>query len=75
MQPSSANGYRCTRCGKASRLEAHHVVWLEHGGADAPYVLDGIATLCRGCHIEEHRTRKPLTAAEQAWKALVDELR
>ena len=47
------DGYRCRRCGSPGRLEAHHEPPLRKG-AD-PYVLDGIMTLCRSCHIERHR--------------------
>ena len=64
------DGYRCVVCGRAGRLEGHHLVALEDGGD--PYSLDNVETLCRDCHIAAHR--RPLTAAEQAWRALVDEL-
>ena len=46
------DGYRCTNtdCGKAGKLEVHHVKALFKGGL--PYVLDNLKTLCRNCHIE-----------------------
>ena len=58
-----AAGWRCTQCGRAGRLEVHHVVPLDDGGA--AYDLDNLVVLCRGCHIAAHR--RPLTEAEQAW--------
>ena len=64
------DGWRCTRCGKAARLEAHHNQALVAGGA--PYDLRNLRTLCRGCHIEHHR--KPVPPECQAWRDLVDEL-
>ena len=48
------DGWRCTRCGLPGALEVHHVKELHHGGA--PYDLANLSTLCRGCHIEGHRT-------------------
>ena len=68
------DGWRCTACGRAGRLEAHHEPPLERG-AD-PYDLDGIVTLCRGCHIERHRgdRRRELTPAEEAWQTMVAEM-
>lgn len=47
------DGYRCTTCGRAGRLEAHHEPPLR-AGAD-PYNVGGVRTLCRSCHIERHR--------------------
>lgn len=68
------DGYRCTACGRPGRFEAHHEPPLEPG-AD-PYALEGIKTLCRGCHIERHRdeNRRTPTPAEAEWRALVNEL-
>jgi hypothetical protein len=47
------DGQRCTSCGSAQKLHAHHVVrWV-----DAPslrVVLDNGVTLCRGCHEDVH---------------------
>lgn len=48
------DSYRCTKCGRPGRLEAHHEPPLR-AGAD-PYDLDHIVTLCREHHIERHRT-------------------
>ena len=64
------DGHRCVLCGRAGRLEGHHIEALENGGA--PYDLGNVETRCRSCHIAAHR--RPLTAAEQAWRDLVAEL-
>ena len=62
------DGWRCTRCGKAGRLEAHHVIPLIHGGTR--YELSNIRTLCRACHIAHH---KPVVSeAAKRWTILVD---
>ena len=65
------DGWRCTVCGLPGALEAHHEPPLR-AGAD-PYALDGIRTLCRGCHIERHRTEND-TPGRTAWRRLVSEL-
>ena len=63
------DGYRCQQCGKAGRLEAHHVLHLASGGSND---LDNLRTLCRGCHIAVH---KPTPTAGQAeWERMVKEL-
>ena len=64
------DGYRCTRCGKAGRLEAHHDPPL--GPGVEPYDMVGIKTRCRACHTDEHR--RPLSPDEEAWVALIEEL-
>ena len=70
-QAFDRDGWRCTECGRAGRLEAHHEPPLT-AGAD-PYDLDGIRTLCRGCHIERHR-EDDMTPGRAGWLAFVDEL-
>ena len=72
--------HRCTACGKAGRLEAHHEPPLAMRADPRPYDLDGIRTLCRSCHIRWHRIerqgeRKPEPEAVTAWRAFRDELR
>lgn len=46
------DGWRCRDCGRAGRLDVHHVQPLEHGGE--AYNLDNLRALCRDCHIREH---------------------
>ena len=65
------DNYRCTNCGRAGRLEAHHEPPLR-AGAD-PYDLAGIRTLCRSCHIERHRP-DAMTPGRAEWLALVDSM-
>ena len=62
------DGYRCSACGKAGRLEVHHVQPLHKGGA--PLDLGGLTALCRACHLDRHR--RPTVAAVGRWRALVD---
>ena len=64
----AVDSYRCARCGKAGRLEAHHKRPVSDGGTNE---LNNLETLCRGCHITEH---KPVMGEqEQAWQALLGE--
>ncbi len=63
------DGWRCTACGGAGRLEAHHEPPLEDGGD--PYQLEGIRTLCRTCHIDRHRDETP---EQREWRIFMDEL-
>ena len=46
------DGYRCTACGAASRLEVDHIVPVAAGGE--AYDPDNLRTLCRSCHIDRH---------------------
>ena len=64
-------GYRCQRCGVASRLEADHIQPLQRGGA--PYSAANLQAICRDCHIEKtaSENRRPRTDAENRWKELV----
>ena len=66
------DGWRCRACGRPGRLEAHHEPELRHGGD--PYELGGIVSLCRGCHIERHRSAAPDTPGRAAWRSLVAEM-
>lgn len=65
------DGYRCGNCGKAGRLEAHHEPPLT-AGAD-PYAVSGCTTLCRQCHISEHRT-DTMTPGRAEWIEFVQEM-
>ncbi len=51
--------YTCQQCGKRnSRLQAHHLVYREHGGKDT---LANLLTLCEECHIKVHQGKLTLT--------------
>ena len=65
------DSYRCRKCARPGRLEAHHEPPLRDG-AD-PYDLAGIVTMCRGCHIELHR-EEGKTEEEMAWQNFVGDL-
>ena len=69
-QAFKRDGYRCQQCGKPGRLEAHHIIDLDQGGAE--YDLSNIRAYCRDCHIAHHR--KPLSPEREAWRVLVAEL-
>ena len=64
--------WRCTSCGAARVLEAHHIVPIEDGGD--PWDMDNAATLCRGCHIAHHQAeRKSNNPTRDRWQQLVAE--
>jgi hypothetical protein len=47
------DGYQCQQCGKRKcRLEAHHLIYREHGGKDT---LPNLLTLCETCHHMVHQ--------------------
>lgn len=45
--------YRCQECGRAGRLEVHHVKRIADGGA--VFAPDNLRALCRDCHFDAHR--------------------
>jgi len=55
------DGYTCQHCGKRGvRLEAHHLVFREHGGKDT---LTNLLTLCEKCHHKLHEGKIALKVA------------
>lgn len=70
------DGWRCVRCGRAGRLECDHIVPLDKKPGQDPFALDGLQTLCRGCHIAKtaEENRRPRTEQELAWIEFVNEL-
>ena len=64
------DGRRCRQCGKAGRLEVHHVKHLQEGGDNA---LENLQVLCRDCHIRAHA--RPVSASTARWRDFVDDLR
>ena len=78
-------GYRCEKCGNAARLECHHKVPMWRDPEQDPFDLNGLMSLCRGCHvrvttIENSRGRHSPRQLEQfkqdriAWALFRDEL-
>ena len=68
------DGWRCTACGRAARLEVDHVTPIDKGGD--PWALDNLQALCggrNGCHAKKTaaENRRQLTADETAWRRLV----
>ena len=57
-------GWRCEDCGRAGRLELHHVVSVEDGGDDSP---DNLRALCRPCHFATDGRRPG--PDRRAWRA------
>jgi 5-methylcytosine-specific restriction endonuclease McrA len=52
------DGYTCQQCGKGGiRLQAHHIVYREHGGKDT---LSNLLTLCETCHTKLHQGKVTL---------------
>lgn len=68
QQALDRDGHRCQKCGRAGRLEVHHVVELAHGGTND---MNNLGTRCRACHIAEHRREHP---NNDEWMAMVREL-
>ena len=62
------DGWRCVRCGKASRLEAHHIIPVEAGGEAAD--PDNGLTLCIGCHLAHHGNEQR-HLSDPGWDELV----
>ena len=63
------DGHRCKDCGKAGRLECHHVLELHRDGSND---LGNLRTLCRGCHIQTHARK--VSQEESAWQRMGGEL-
>ena len=70
------DGWRCSECGRAGKLECDHVTPMQREPGQDPFDPNGLQALCRTCHIEKTRreNRRPLTPAEQAWRTLVAEM-
>ena len=65
----SATGGGRTACGKAGRLEVHHVKPVHLGGTNA---IGNLMVLCRGCHIAAHK--REMSDTERAWQVMVHEV-
>ena len=70
------DGWRCCECGRPGALECDHVTPLQRSPGQDPWDVNGLQTLCRGCHIEKTRSENRTTAPGEgaaAWRALVAE--
>ncbi|HLZ64169.1 MAG TPA: HNH endonuclease, partial [Ktedonosporobacter sp.] len=55
------DGYQCQQCCKRnSRLEAHHIIFKEHGGKDT---LTNLLALCEDCHKKVHQGKIAIKVA------------
>ncbi len=59
---------RCRKCGKAGKLEVHHIVPLAAGGSNE---LSNLESRCITCHIATHNPPDP---DRVAWQAYLKEL-
>ena len=69
------DNWRCTKCGRAGRLEVHHRVPLQQNPDQDPYALEGLAALCRSCHFRAtaDQNRRPPGPQAAGWQDLVGE--
>lgn len=65
------DNYRCRKCGRRGRLEAHHEPPLSPG-VD-PYNVDGVLSYCRECHVKHHKNEH-MTDEQLAWQEFLTEL-
>ena len=63
-------GYRCSRCGRASRLEAHHIIGLPEGGP--PFEQSNLECLCKQCHIAHHGEDED--PERKAWREVLENM-
>ena len=49
--------YKCTQCNKKGNLDAHHIIWKEHGGKNT---IENLITLCKQCHKKIHKGKLKL---------------
>ena len=65
--------FRCECCGKAGKLELHHIRRLEDGGD--PWDPKNCQILTRDCHLavtrKENEQRNPIPPEVQAWNDFI----
>ena len=64
------DGWRCVDCGRAGRLEVHHIQGLKDGGSNEQ---ENLKSLCIDCHKAAHG--KQLERRVKEWADMVRELR
>ena len=57
------DNWRCTKCGRAGRLEVHHRTPLEVDPGQDVYELRGLRSLCRSCHFQDDGEPEPKTTS------------
>ena len=65
LQILERDGRRCTECGGARELQAHHVIPRETR-PDLVFDESNIRTVCRPCHEAKHRPK--ISAERLAWR-------
>ena len=75
LQVLERDGWRCTQCGRAGRVEVDHRVPMNEGGA--MYAMDNLQTLCLADH--HHKTTMerallhPVTPEVAKWRRFINE--
>ena len=68
------DNWRCGECGKAGKLEVHHVRPV-YKAPELELSFDNVVTLCRNCHLAHTRKDKQQVSPQrQAWRELVEAL-
>ena len=57
----------CSRCGRDSKLEKHHVIFRSEGGSN---LKKNLVWLCKDCHDFIHAETSILRGIERYWKKL-----
>jgi 5-methylcytosine-specific restriction endonuclease McrA len=66
------DGYKCQRCGSKRDLVVHHIQPRNDGGAD---IESNLKTVCKPCHIKEHRELAATRGGTGKYAPTDDELR
>lgn len=62
------DGYRCLRCGSSASLVVHHRDRNGRGTAEPNNDIENLETLCRKCHINEHRAELLRVREANGWR-------
>ena len=70
------DGWRCLMCGLPGRLECDHVTPLQREPGQDPWDMNGLQTLCVGCHLKKtaRENARELGPHALAWRALVSDV-
>ena len=73
MRIFQRDGWRCTNCGRAGRLECDHVLPLDRGGD--MWSPDNLQSLCVDCHLDKSRRERggPEIYGRDEWQAFVQD--
>lgn len=62
------DGYKCQRCGSTKSLVVHHKDRKGRGDRRPHNEMANLETLCRACHIQEHRDELIAKRRANGWK-------